>query len=128
MTPNPTTTPSAADYTIARIVRLAGTIDHDTAIMLGRLLDEHPELKLLVLDCVGVRALDPVGAKAVAYVLDEWGSVERRCVEIQRLDPSLRRQIRRHPLARHCAPSEDETLFSDPFVDPEVGAWRPSRH
>jgi anti-anti-sigma regulatory factor len=111
----------------AQVVNVSGTLDRGAVVALAKLLDAHPDRRLLRLDCSGVDVLDPLGSLALARLLDDWSSADRR-VEIRGFTDVLRRALQRHPLARFCIPrnpGEDE-LFREPFGDQED--WRPSRH
>lgn len=112
-------------------MHLSGALDHAAACALAGVLDGHPELRLLVVDCTGVVGIEPVGARALAGIFGDWVLEGRRRVELQGMSEPLLRQLRRHPLAEFCAPlphAEDDELFRDPFSDEGSGGWRPSRH
>lgn len=115
-----------ADDRPAQVVSVSGMLDRGAVVALAKLLDAHPDRRILQLDCSGVDVLDPLGSLALARLLDDWSTADRR-VEIHGFGDVLLRALQRHPLLRFCVPGggEDE-LFREPFDEPED--WRPSRH
>lgn len=113
----------AADGVRAATVVPVGPWDLAALLRLRELVWVQGPLAALVLDFSRVRSLDP-GALLLLHA--ELARLAGRGTRVRflGLKPGLRRQIRRHPIARFL--TDEDELFTDP--DLEACGFRPSRH
>lgn len=104
--------------------RISGRLDYGLARSIQELVARHPDALRVRLECSGVTALDPIGARVLAQALAVHCARGVR-VELLGLPAALRLRLGRHPLARF-AEADDELVFYDPEQDgqPDLPASR----